>query len=614
MKRKLLHLLQVCAVLLLCTVLCAGCGKDDGPALGDYFTEDRINAWKEECKDKELKYTMHGGYFLHYQGQNYPIEFQDGVIHWQTTPPTELLLIRMNELFTDASLKKRCAYLGRTEHAVLFQPDCHHSGYLLDGKRPDYGSVLYVDETDLRQVFISYGDTPVVGVDDEIKLYRYNGDRAEEVFTCGNVVLSDANGVFLEERNTFRKIFNESILQNIPFDAYTEYTNLAYPSSIFRVYDDIWWQEEQSCGIDMNITSVNFAREYHIRLCYKDEKYQDVNCMVFADTEAIQAFYADVQWALENPGEGSYRDVVLDEQGIITQCYYKYFYGSSGGKDNGAQVHKIFYSLEEFNQFLAEQTVMDPEKHASLFFSRQENGEVFDGFLDYRVNSFPSAYFQLYGVWKEYHTVNLHTPDETTESIVCNKQDVVLPVAMRPGYAFEGWYADESYSGQPVTHVSYTDGYTDLYAKFREADAYRLTFEAFDGKTLADISYTYGEEIALPYVSKPFYVFKGWCVDPECKTTPVKTISTAFYGSFHLYPCFEPQEYTLTLIAGDRMLQMKVCYGEQYYLLTHITKEDFIGYFDENGVQYTDENGKSLAPFTDGADIQLFAKYKEEST
>ena len=609
MKRKLLLFTLLCAVTLLCVAICAGCGEKTVD-LGAYFSQEEIDSWKQE--GKEYKYTMNGGYYISFQGQLYPVDFNNGVIYWRVEPPKEILLVTMNELFTDASLKERCAYLGMYAETRLFQSDIHHRGFLLDGKRPAYGTVLYMDETDLRQVYVAYGNTPRMGFDDEIQLYRYNGERAEEIFVCGSLLLTDLNGVFHEELNTFRKVFAQTIEHGVAFDAYTKYTNLAYPSAIFEVYDNIWWQDGDITDLTLNIRSIKFAESYHISLHYLNENYQDFNCIVFASTKAIQEFYRDIHWALEYPDEARYRDIVMDEQGLVTQCFDKYFHGSTMGKDNSAQVSKIFYSMEEFTRFLAEQNIVDYENGTSLCFSREENGPAFDSILGYDANCYPTMYFSLYAVWREYHTVNLHTPEGVDEQIICMNTELVLPYMMQPGYEFEGWYADENYSGQPVTKLSYTDGITDVYAKFRKVDSYTLTFEPCDGETFDSISYVYGDAVTLPYAHKVFYVFKGWCVDAECKSEPITSVSTEFYGRMHLYPCFEPLKFTLTLIAGDQLVHIRVPYGENYTLPTYITESGFIGYFDENGVQYTDENGISLVPFTDGADIQLFPHYRED--
>ena len=611
MKRTVWKLTMLSLLLALCAVLFAGCGKQTID-LGAYFSKEEIESWDKE--EKTYKYTMNGGYCISFRGELYPVEFEDGVIRWLVTPPKELLYVRMNELFSDPSLRNRVAYMGSYEQERLFNTSITHIGYLLDGKRVAYGTVLYMDETDFRQVSVAYGSTPLMGVDEEIKLYRYSGERAQGIFVCGRLVVSDETGTFLEELNTLRKIYEYSIENDVAFDACTEYSGIPYPSTMFTIYDNIWWEEDDSGGLQLSISTVEFASEYHISLRYGNEGYQDLNCIVFDKASAMQEFYRDVIWAIENPDKGSYQDVVMDEQGRITQCYDKYFYGASGGKDNGAQVHKIFYSLEEFNRFLAEQTIVDYENQVSLHFSRQENGAAFDGFMDYQANCFPTMVFSLYAVWSPYHVVSLHTEDGVMEQIICVDKDLILPNPLRPGYEFEGWYTDESYSGKPITHVGYTDGYTDLYAKFREVEFYTLTFEPFEGQTQESVQYAYGDEFLLPYLSKPFHVFLGWCSDPECKTEPQKMISSAFFGSYHLYPAFEPLPFTITVIVGEKMLHTTVCYGENYTLLTYAVEDGFIGYFDEFGVQYTDAQGRSLVPFEDGADIVLYAKYKEEST
>ena len=102
-------------------------------------------------------------------------------------------------------------------------------------------------------------------------------------------------------------------------------------------------------------------------------------------------------------------------------------------------------------------------------------------------------------------------------------------------------------------------------------------------------------------------------MDPECMTEPLNTISAEFYGSYLLYPCFEPRKYILMLTNGAEQIQKEVRYGEEFTLPIDGVGEGFIGYADIDGVLLTDSTGKSLEPFTYGADVQLFAKYKGES-
>lgn len=589
-------------MLMLCAVLCSGCGKD-AKNLEQYFSQEEIDSWKQEGKDR--KYTMNGGYLISFGGQLYPVNFEDGKIYWQTTPPEDLLFVKMYELYTDAGLKKRCAYLGKYDESRLFQEDIQHTGFILDGRRPGYGTVLYLDETNLRHFALEYGDNACFGPDEEI-VPLWKGKPREAVFVHGKILLTDEKGVFFEERNTFRKLCGYARETGIHFDAYTEYTNLPYPGSLLTVIDDLWW-EDTDPGPDgiFSLQAVTYPDCYHVTLSYQNEAMPDLNCMVFTNMGAIEHFY----WEIGLQNDYNYKNVVCDQQGKVVQCYAKKFFG----KDKGAEVTAFFYSQQEFNDFLQDTFYLDADTGKALCgFSVTENGDVFDGALDYPLGGGDYALLTLYGVWDSYRMVNLHTPDAATEVLVCKNKDAVLPYAMYPGHVFEGWYADAEFSGQPITRVTHTDGYTDLYARFREVDHYTLTFEPYEGKNTESIQYVYGEEFALPIITKAFHIFKGWCTDPDGHGEPIKHISADFYGSFHLYPCFEPMEYTVTVHFRDKTVDLSARYGQHYTLYAEGMGEDFLGYFDKDGVQYTDEQGNSLVPFTDGADIQLYAKYKEE--
>jgi hypothetical protein len=70
--------------------------------------------------------------------------------------------------------------------------------------------------------------------------------------------------------------------------------------------------------------------------------------------------------------------------------------------------------------------------------------------------------------------------------------------------------------------------------------------------------------VALPVLSRAHHRFIGWCTDAECATTPVTKITADFFGSYHLYPCFEPLEYTITVVCGGSAEKIRVKYGETF--------------------------------------------------
>ena len=625
-KGKKWRYLLVCAVILLCaTTLCA-CGKDaDAPELKDYFSDSDKKQWKND--EKECRHSMNGGYFLYYKGEYYPVEFHNGKLFWVTSEDNysarseELIFAQLKELYTDKKCEKRCAYLGYYKEWSLFGNGPSWTGYILDGNRPAYGSVLYVDETnEVKSVFKTTDSfwTPV---------NPSNGYAPDEVITSsrmlmlGSEFLTNEDGTMKEHVNTPRKLLaylmeifrgeNGKIWWSEP----EEYTYVRSFGTFSLLHSDYGsgqkldlggWTKDEAYAvadrwINMRVTEVSIADTYHIYLDYQNESLTPKHFMLFTSPEEAKR-YTDL---LQN--DGRYTDIELNEANVV--C--RYF-----DTDNNEEV-TVFHSFEEVNRILEQETVIDQQNQKALaYFTRYPTmpEKKFDGHLDYYVPAIEggAGSMQMYAVWEDYRTVQLHTPDSVQEVIVSEHNDAVLPRPLYPNHEFVGWYADESYSGQPITTLTNASGYENLYAKFRKVDYYTLTFEPHDGKTMESIQYVYGEEFTLPMLTKAFHIFKGWYADPDCKTEPITAISTELYGSYHLYPCFEARKYTVTLHHGEQVKDIQVAYGAEFATTWGVTEAGFLGYFDENGVQYTDENGKSLAPFTDGADIQLFARYKEE--
>ena len=119
-----------------------------------------------------------------------------------------------------------------------------------------------------------------------------------------------------------------------------------------------------------------------------------------------------------------------------------------------------------------------------------------------------------------------------------------LPTAndiTREGYTFEGWYADSSFSGAPVTEISSTDmGNKEFYAKW-SVNTYAVTLNTNSG-TIASgkdvTSYTYGEGATLPTandITREGYTFEGWYADSSFSGTSVTAISSTDIGNKEFY-------------------------------------------------------------------------------
>lgn len=93
-----------------------------------------------------------------------------------------------------------------------------------------------------------------------------------------------------------------------------------------------------------------------------------------------------------------------------------------------------------------------------------------------------------------------------------------LPGITRTGYDFGGWYADEAFTGEPVTAISDTDsGAKTFYAKWT-AHTYTVRFDANGGEgTMGDQSFTYDVEQALTAnaFTRTGYSFAGWITEPD---------------------------------------------------------------------------------------------------
>ena len=123
------------------------------------------------------------------------------------------------------------------------------------------------------------------------------------------------------------------------------------------------------------------------------------------------------------------------------------------------------------------------------------------------------------------------------------------------GYTFEGWYADSSFSGAPVTEISSADiGNKEFYAKWI-ANIYAVTLNT-NGGTIAsgkDItSYTYGNGATLPTandMTREGYTFEGWYADSSFSGTPVTAISSTDIGNKEFYAKWTRN--TTPIIPGD---------------------------------------------------------------
>ncbi|MCM1487360.1 MAG: InlB B-repeat-containing protein, partial [Firmicutes bacterium] len=160
----------------------------------------------------------------------------------------------------------------------------------------------------------------------------------------------------------------------------------------------------------------------------------------------------------------------------------------------------------------------------------------------------------IYAGWKanEYSlTLNLNG------GYLANKPEVYvydtaleLPKPVRGAYKFDGWYANESLTGEPVELVEAGEtGGKAFWAKWTAKPAEELQFSVSydtDGGKIKNesryTSYTEGEGLTLPVPQKGLHNFMGWYDNSSFSGSPVTEIGVNETGDKKYWARFELKE------------------------------------------------------------------------
>ena len=123
-----------------------------------------------------------------------------------------------------------------------------------------------------------------------------------------------------------------------------------------------------------------------------------------------------------------------------------------------------------------------------------------------------------------------------------------LATASRRGYAFKGWYEEESCEnavGQTIENP-YVD--MTVYAKWNP-NSYKITYYLNEGTLPEDapMGYLYGDSFELPVPDRDNYTFLGWYIDEEfTESYKMSSISATTIGNITLYA-----KWKLNVIDGN---------------------------------------------------------------
>ncbi len=113
---------------------------------------------------------------------------------------------------------------------------------------------------------------------------------------------------------------------------------------------------------------------------------------------------------------------------------------------------------------------------------------------------------------------------------------LTLPIPVKEGYDFLGWFDNVNLLGQPVTFTTMPES-TTLYANFAVKEV-KISFVVNGGVVVVDIVGDYNSVLTLPTPLRAGYTFKGWYLDEEF-TTPANELTSMPSEDTVLYALWE---------------------------------------------------------------------------
>jgi len=201
----------------------------------------------------------------------------------------------------------------------------------------------------------------------------------------------------------------------------------------------------------------------------------------------------------------------------------------------------------------------------------------------------------------------------TFENIVVGETFGELPVPVREGYAFDGWYTAKS-GGTKINETTIFDGtYSTAYARWHAME-YTVTLNSYGGSYDDEtISLTYNSDYwSLPIPEKEGWYFVGWYTDAQFKN-PAKVDALGSYSFYSVKIARDHTVYAKWSSGRDIPIHFKdnttyqqindiyVNYGESYGALPVPASKngyEFVGWsLTENSDELTTEESVVEIPY-----------------
>ena len=196
-----------------------------------------------------------------------------------------------------------------------------------------------------------------------------------------------------------------------------------------------------------------------------------------------------------NEGTGKLAGVLLSDPDYYKQWHFE----ENNGDNNGDKDHTLTYDLGYDGITITSQQVVKgetvnlitPERAGYIFSGWYYNGgKIESGVWEYDCDVTLTAWWEPINYSITYHTDGGTLPDNYSETYtVLSDLPYTLPIPIKQGFNFAGWYETADFSGEPITEIPENSlrNYT-LYAKY--TDEQLLEFElSFDGTYYSVVGY-----------------------------------------------------------------------------------------------------------------------------
>lgn len=262
----------------------------------------------------------------------------------------------------------------------------------------------------------------------------------------------------------------------------------------------------------------------------------------FCGWYASADFSGDIICVIES---GSHGDIQLFAK--YTPVTYTITYECNGGRLSG--IYPLTYTSES-----PDITLPTPTKRGYQFAGWYLESDL-SGERIYIINSGSIGNKTFYAAWElEEYSITYEAnggilSDDCPSSYTVVSDTVVLPVPVKTGYAFCGWYDNPEFSGSAVECIeSGTVGNLTFYARWDTVE-YTIAFHPNGGTIQGSAPAGYNiesERLYLPTAKRTAYNFSGWFDNEGLSGDAVEFIETGSHGDKSFFAAWTPVEYTIT--------------------------------------------------------------------